>query len=142
MGHSTQVQSCMKLMMRPLTTNTKPIKRCRMNRLFIHASKPMTDSPVHSHTHTHSHTTHTLTAQWVLLYNPLLHGPSLSTTDLAMKFHRLCASSEFCKDTVTRERLRKRDTQREKEQVGKERVELCPPANNARAKINFGTRPK
>lgn len=44
----------MKLMMRPLTTNTKPMKSCRMNWLFSQANKPMTDK-LSPHTHIHAH---------------------------------------------------------------------------------------
>lgn len=35
----------MKFMMRPLTTNTKPISNCRINRLFRYVSRAIAEEP-------------------------------------------------------------------------------------------------
>lgn len=96
-------------MMRPLTTNTKPISSCRMNRLFRLASRAMAEEPggprglLSTHydqpeeeEEEEQHLCQNTRAEvhlmsgavpyhGGLLYRPRLHGPSANITDLQRK---------------------------------------------------------
>lgn len=106
------MHSWRKFMMRPLTTNTKPISSCRMNRLFRLASRAMAEEPggprglLSTHydqpeeeeeeEEEEQHLCQNTRAEvhlmsgavpyhGGLLYRPRLHGPSANITDLQRK---------------------------------------------------------